>query len=225
MEYFERILRRCGGEIELSDLITTKVLEFAASSITKDVLLDLLNLLSEEKRRQLLTRDVLLAAAGSGMSDSLNFLVKQKEFIQYSQYYEDISNFTRASRSMQTGKQRALLKCAVYVNAPEMSYGRTMLSYVAGQNKISCVRNFMKFPGFDLDAVDFEGRTALHFACIRGLETVVELLLGRGANKQIKDIHGMTAESYATRNSHFMVANIVREYAAIYELSKEIVAR
>jgi hypothetical protein len=225
VEYFQRILSRRGGDLMVRDLITTEALKMASGSYSELVVSQLLNVLPEEKRDQLLTRDVLLAAAGSGSYKALNFLLKQKDFQQYSNYYRDIAKFQQAAYLIFTDKERAFLRRGVYPNAPTISNGRTMLSFAAGYNEVASIRVFMKFPGFDLNAVDYEGKTALHFACIRGAETVVELLLARGADTTIEDNHGVTAEGHAIANSHFMVARMVRDYEAAKETSKEIAVR
>ena len=60
-----------------------------------------------------------------------------------------------------------------FTNAAEAK-GRTALSMAAGYNELPSLRNFMKFPGFDLDAPDSQGRTALHFACEKGHGNAVE---------------------------------------------------
>jgi ankyrin repeat protein len=225
VEYFIRILQRSGGGIKLGDLITTEVLKFGASSPNAETLSELVDQLSEDRRSELLTREVLLAAAGSGSDSCLAFLLEQNDFRQYSQYYEDVLNFYKAAWSISTGKQRELLRRGVYVNAPYMSQGRTMLSFSAGFNELASVRVFMNYPGFDLEAVDYDGRTALHWACIRGHETVVELLLERGASAAVKDSRSLTPEHYARQNSHFLVAELVRGYTAAKGPSGEFAER
>lgn len=223
IEYFERILRWQGGEIKFEHMITTEALRIASCSRGEQLVSQLLNILPEQKRDELLTRDVLLAAAGIGGDQTLKFLLKQKDFQQYKNYYEDISKFHKASWSIFAGKQRILLRRGVYPNAPMLSLGRTMLSIAAGYNELPSLRNFMKFPGFDLDVTDCEGRTALHFACERGAVTAVELLLARGADKTIKDEDGKTADDYATENYHYVVARIVRGYGATRESGQYVV--
>jgi hypothetical protein len=214
IEYFQRIVRRLGGIIKLEDLITTEALGKASNSYSEQLVSQFLDLLPEEKRDKLLTRDVLLAAAGGGFDCALKFLLQHKDFQRHSKYYEGISNFYKATWSIFAAKERILLRRGVYPNAPMLSNGCTPLSMAASYNELPSIRTFMKFPGFDLDAIDPKGRTALHFACETGGETAVGLLLARGADKTIKDERGMTAEDLATENYHYMVARMVRDWNA-----------
>lgn len=51
------------------------------------------------------------------------------------------------------------------------------------------------------------------------------LLLARGADKEIKDDKGQTAEDYAMDHSHYKIAQMVRNYNAMKEAAKDHVVR
>ena len=55
----------------------------------------------------------------------------------------------------------------------------------------------MKGVKCDLDAVDMQFRSPLHWAAVLGLSEIMTLLLGYGANPTIADAVGATALHYA----------------------------
>ena len=57
-EYFQRIIRRSGADTKFEDLITTGVLGMTAWSNEEHLVSQVLHLLPERKRDQLLTRDI-----------------------------------------------------------------------------------------------------------------------------------------------------------------------
>ena len=54
----------------------------------------------------------------------------------------------------------------------------------------------------DINAVDLQFRTALHWAAVLGLTEVVGTLMERGANPNIPDAVGATGLHYAVSTSH-----------------------
>jgi ankyrin repeat protein len=180
----------------------------------------LLSFVSLEKKDELVSRELLLAAAANGSSGTLEYLLKQKDFHHDAEYYVKICRFSKASQSsIPIAEQRSLLKHGVFPNAREswntMKTGITPLMRAAKFNMLASVRTFMRFrEAFDLDIVDDDGQTALHHACSRGHETVVQLLLENGANRTIKDSEQKTAEDFALGNCHYNVAKMVREFEA-----------
>jgi ankyrin repeat protein len=146
--------------------------------------------------------------------------LKQKDFYHDAEYYVKICRFSKASQSsIPIAEQRSLLKQGVFPNAREswnaMKTGTTPLMRAAKFNMLASVRTFMRFrEAFDLDIVDDDEQTALHHACHRGYETVVQLLLENGANRSIKDSEQKTAEECAFENCHYNVTKMVREFEA-----------
>jgi ankyrin repeat protein len=58
----------------------------------------------------------------------------------------------------------------------------------------------------DLDKVDKDGCTALHYACIRGYPVIITLLITAGANLNITNRKGITPLMYAIRHNKIPVA-------------------
>ena len=64
-----------------------------------------------------------------------------------------------------------------------------------------------------LNAVNIDGRTALHFASQRGHIDCVAVLLRAGSNPSIVDEEGNTAADLARENGHHDVADLITEFA------------
>lgn len=54
----------------------------------------------------------------------------------------------------------------------------------------------------DVNDADYDGRTALHLACAEGHVEIVEILLQRGADKNLQDRWGNTPSSEALKSEH-----------------------
>ena len=62
---------------------------------------------------------------------------------------------------------------------------------------------------YDLKIVDFYGKTLLMWAAIKGNISLVELLIKKGAEVNIRDKHNNTALMWAVRNMHNDVSRIL----------------
>jgi glutaminase len=67
--------------------------------------------------------------------------------------------------------------------------------------------------GVDVNATDYDGRTALHLAASEGHFRIVEYLLLKGANVLAKDRWGNTPLEDAHRNTHQLVVDVIRKYS------------
>jgi ankyrin repeat protein len=63
--------------------------------------------------------------------------------------------------------------------------------------------------GADIEAETNCGRTALHWAALRGHDAVVKLLLEKGADVEPKDSNGRTALDIASSYGHEAVVNVL----------------
>jgi hypothetical protein len=61
-----------------------------------------------------------------------------------------------------------------------------------------------------LTSKDNLGRTSLHHAASQGFDSVVKMLLDKGADEQAKTNNGMTPETLATRESHHHTAALLK---------------
>lgn len=60
-----------------------------------------------------------------------------------------------------------------------------------------------------------EGKTALHYAVIRGMASQISILLDYGADWRIKDNSGRTALDYARELKRFDICELIENYASI----------
>eukprot|EP00434_Breviolum_minutum_P003317 symbB.v1.2.002918.t1/scaffold160.1/size429097/9 len=87
--------------------------------------------------------------------------------------------------------------------------GRTPLMEAAGGGYKDIVQALRMMPNVSVDLTDDHGNTALHYAAYHGhLPVVMELLKGN-PNKEIKNIYGHTAASYAASNKFKGVADVL----------------
>ncbi|MCG8417356.1 MAG: ankyrin repeat domain-containing protein [Proteobacteria bacterium] len=69
--------------------------------------------------------------------------------------------------------------------------------------------------GADLNAADYDGRTALHLAAAEGRLDVVAYLLNRGARVNVIDRWGGTPLQDAIRHTHDAIAQLLTEHGAV----------
>mmetsp|Transcript_119754 Transcript_119754/g.298737 ORF Transcript_119754/g.298737 Transcript_119754/m.298737 type:complete len:800 (-) Transcript_119754:221-2620(-) len=84
----------------------------------------------------------------------------------------------------------------------------------AAQGRVAIVSKFLKEGKYSVASVNYDGRTALHLASEKGHLPVVKLLVERQANVLSEDHWGNTPLSGAERNSHFRIADFLRDCGA-----------
>eukprot|EP00741_Cyanophora_paradoxa_P001756 tig00000073_g1703.t1 len=87
------------------------------------------------------------------------------------------------------------------------------LCYFAGFNDVENMARMLD-GGLDVNAADYDGRTALHISASEGHVKATELLLRRGAEAGRRDRWGGTAMQNAVKFGHDSVAAILRQHGA-----------
>ncbi|CAJ1338538.1 unnamed protein product [Effrenium voratum] len=104
----------------------------------------------------------------------------------------------------------ALLRAGADPELPnEGNGGRTPLMEAAGAGYKDIVQALRMMPNISVDIADDHGNTALHYAAYHGHLPVVLELLKSNPNKDLKNIYGHTAASYAASNKFKGVADVL----------------
>lgn len=80
---------------------------------------------------------------------------------------------------------------------PPFTLLNTALMYASWEGNLQDASQLLKQSTVDIDRCNRDGQTALMIACSRSQKTVVELLLGHGANAELADRFGKTPIDYA----------------------------
>jgi Amt family ammonium transporter len=85
-----------------------------------------------------------------------------------------------------------------------------MLCDAAYDGNVQAVSSLISQKRVDVNAQDYDGRTALHIAVCEGNDTVAAVLLGNGANKDIKDRWGKTAQDNADAGQNAALKGVLQ---------------
>jgi hypothetical protein len=96
----------------------------------------------------------------------------------------------------------------------ENVYALDRLMAAAKEGDVETVRRLVNEYDLDVNQSDQYGRTALHFAALRGHEGVARLLLELGADVNQSDQYGRTALDFAAFQGHEGVARLLLESGA-----------
>ena len=163
------------------------VLHVAAESGNSVIISELLERTTEEHTLELDARDLnqmtpLHVAAAAGEDDVLRILARLGADLE----------------AREENGRTPLMVCAWYANVERKDEdGKTMpLPVKPGREKpphcIPALKALCE-AGANLDAVDFEGRTALHLAAMRERTEAIRVLLAAGASTSIRDENGRSA--------------------------------
>ena len=87
------------------------------------------------------------------------------------------------------------------------------------KNDIAEVQRLIKEEGYDVNAKDIEGKTALMLSAEKGWEKVVKLLLEKNADVNAKNIYNSNALILATANRHVNCVKLLLEYGVNLNLN------
>jgi len=90
----------------------------------------------------------------------------------------------------------------------DSNHGYTLL-HLAGMHGLIDLARCLLSCGADINAVNVEQQTALHWAAHYGHEAFVQFLLQNGARKDLKNSSGKTPKDYANRAGHNATAGLL----------------
>src|SRR5262249_28590757 len=95
------------------------------------------------------------------------------------------------------------------VNPKDEYFGRTLLSWAAGEGREAVVELLLE-KGANVNLKDNFDRTPLWWAAGNGHEAIVKLLFDKGANVNSKDKDGRTPLSWAAENGYEAVVRLLQ---------------
>ncbi|KAH6959663.1 hypothetical protein BKA56DRAFT_457271, partial [Ilyonectria sp. MPI-CAGE-AT-0026] len=105
---------------------------------------------------------------------------------------------------------KLLLEKGAKIEAKDSSYGRTPLSWAAGNGHEATVKLLLE-KGVDVEAKGKYGQTPLWQAVAKGHVATVNLLLEKGADVEAKDKYGQTPLSHAARMGYEATVKLLLE--------------
>lgn len=90
--------------------------------------------------------------------------------------------------------------------------GHTLLHWAAYNNSSATCQYLVEHWGFDVNAVDYQGRTPLIWSAREGFAECIEYLLGCGADRNHCDEDGWTALQYSRTRNHPEAAHVLSTY-------------
>ncbi|XP_036894431.1 ankyrin repeat domain-containing protein 55 [Sturnira hondurensis] len=94
------------------------------------------------------------------------------------------------------------------VNCDDES-GKTCVHLAAAAGFSDVLAELARVPECNLQALDVEDRTPLHWAAAAGKEACVQALLDLGVDSSLRDVHDSTALAYALRGRHLACAQLL----------------
>ncbi|XP_072032648.1 uncharacterized protein [Amphiura filiformis] len=139
---------------------------------------------------------LLLQAARSGDVDVIKQLMEKGNSLDETDE-QGRSALHHAVEANQHGSLRLLLEADPGLATLQDSDGRNVLHLSTVAGEVELIKELVKY--VDVDAVDNEKHTAVHFATVSGLYNCIELLIEHGADPGTPDIHGAYPVHYAAQ--------------------------
>ncbi|XP_006652326.1 potassium channel KOR2 [Oryza brachyantha] len=126
-----------------------------------------------------------------------------------------LSNLLKGKETESKGKQ--LESDITYLLAKQESELVLGVNNAAYHGDIFCLKSLIS-AGADPSKSDYDGRTALHIAALRGYEDIVRFLIQRGANVNSIDRFGNSPLLQAVKSGHDKITSLLVEHGATLNL-------
>ncbi|MCK9254637.1 MAG: ankyrin repeat domain-containing protein [Bacteroidales bacterium] len=157
--------------------------------------------------------DQLLYFAYSGDFDGVKDIIRNnKTNVNFVDYW-GVSALMFAAEQGHDSIVDFLIKNKADLNLSSFENGNTALHSAIKFNHIKIASNLIKAKA-DIDAIDFDGRTCVHYACIYGYYPILDLLLSNNAKPDLKDIYDFTPLIYAVMYNNNNAIMLLRLYDA-----------
>ena len=96
------------------------------------------------------------------------------------------------------------------VNLGRRDTGHRLLHFGAMKGLDRLVEALVAYPDIEIDAMDMNGYSALHYACWRGQVRSTQLLVEKGADVMLRSVHGVGCADLATFHEPTTTAELIR---------------
>uniref|UniRef100_A0A915K1P0 asparaginase n=1 Tax=Romanomermis culicivorax TaxID=13658 RepID=A0A915K1P0_ROMCU len=150
-------------------------------------------------------KSVLHAAVASGQVEIVRMLLSQKVHVNVKDKHECTPLFY-ATKKCNEEVIKLLRDAGGRLDMDQLSLGIELCSSVHMRNLAQL--KAWKLAGADLNAYDYDSRTALHVACSQGCREIAKFLIESGASINVRDVFGLTPLENAKMNNHEEVVEI-----------------
>ncbi|PAA75698.1 hypothetical protein BOX15_Mlig025935g2 [Macrostomum lignano] len=159
-------------------------------------------------------RKLFFHSVREGNTDLVLMLIKNDSSLVSELDDQLMSGLHYAVKSDRVGVVAALIQAGANVNMKGRE-GSRPLHVAANFNQIGALKELLSSRKVRVDATDDRGQTALHVACRRNHEEVVQILLGHKANPQLKELDGTSVLHLPSRRNNLQLCQILTNDTAL----------
>ncbi len=117
-----------------------------------------------------------------------------------------------AAEAGRMGIAKYLLSQGANINAQDTKFGRTPLILAIVGNQ-TIMAKYLINNGANVNIITKFNENSLHWVAVKGNISIAKILLDRGVNKNIRNIHGKTALDLAVEQNRDEIIHIIKNYS------------